>query len=253
MMKTAIITGASSGLGREFVRQLAGFFPEISCYWLIARRADRLEELKEDLPDKTVVCMPLDLCDPMSFITFREALTEHLPEVTLLVNCAGCGYLGYVGNMDNSTQTRMVDLNIRALTAVTNMILPHMPEGGRILNVSSIASFCPNPRMTVYSSTKAYVSSFTIGLNEELRRRKISVTAVCPGPMPTEFLPLAGVTGHSSTFEFLPYCDQVKVAGGALRAAKAGRTIYTPKLFYKCYRLLAKVMPSKLLVKFVKT
>ena len=72
-------------------------------------------------------------------------------------------------------------------------------------------------------------------------------------PMATEFLPLAGITGHSSTFEFLPYCDQVKVAGGALRAAKAGRTIYTPKLFYKFYRLLAKVTPSQLLVKFVKT
>ena len=128
-----------------------------------------------------------------------------------------------------------------------------MPEGSHILNVSSIASFCPNPRMTVYSSTKAYVSHFTVGLAEELRRRKVSVTAVCPGPMATEFLSLAGITGHSSTFEFLPYCDQVKVAGGALRAAKAGRTIYTPKLFYKFYRLLAKVAPSQLLVKFVKT
>ena len=164
-----------------------------------------------------------------------------------------CGYLGRVGEMDTATQTRMVDLNVRALTAVTNIVLPYMPEESRILNVSSIAAFCPNPRMTVYSSTKAYVSHFTVGLNEELRRRKVSVTAVCPGPMATEFLPLAGITGRSSTFEFLPYCDQVRVAGGALRAAKAGRTIYTPKLLYKFYRLLAKLTPSQLLVKFVKT
>lgn len=252
-MKTAIITGASSGLGREFVRQLQDEFPDIDSYWLIARRADRLEDLAGSLTGRTVACLALDLCDPMSFVTFREKLSAEQPEVALLVNCAGCGYLGRLGELDTASQTRMIDLNVRALTAVTNMALPYMTEGSRILNVSSIASFCPNPRMTVYSSTKAYVSAFTVGLGEELRRRRITVTAVCPGPMDTEFLPLAGITGHSSTFEFLPYCDQVKVAGGALRAAKAGRTIYTPKLFYKFYRLLAKAVPSTLLVKFVKT
>ena len=238
-MKTAIITGASSGLGRELARQIEDIFPDIECYWLISRRADRLESLAISLPGRHTACLALDLCDPMSFVTLKDRLAAEKPEVSLLVNCAGCGYL--------------VDLNVRALTAVTNIVLPYMPEGSHILNVSSIASFCPNPRMTVYSSTKAYVSHFTVGLAEELRRRKVSVTAVCPGPMATEFLSLAGITGHSSTFEFLPYCDQVKVAGGALRAAKAGRTIYTPKLFYKFYRLLAKVAPSQLLVKFVKT
>lgn len=252
-MKTAIITGASSGLGRELARQIEDVFPDIECYWLISRRADQLESLSISLPGTATACLPLDLCDPMSFIALQERLAAEKPEVSLLVNCAGCGYLGRLGEMDTASQTRMVDLNVRALTAVTNIVIPYMPEGSHILNVSSIASFCPNPRMTVYSSTKAYVSSFTIGLNEELRRRKVSVTAVCPGPMDTEFLPLAGITGHSSTFEFLPYCDQVRVAGGALRAAKAGRTIYTPKLFYKLYRVLAKVTPSKLLVKFVKT
>ena len=252
-MKTAIITGASSGLGREFVRQLGDVFPEVESVWLIARRADRLEELAGELPGRTAACLPLDLCDPMSFVTYREKLSAEQPEVVLLVNCAGCGWLGRLGETDAAAQTRMIDLNVRALTAVTSMTLPYMAEGSRILNVSSIASFCPNPRMTVYSSTKAYVSSFTIGLAEELRRRRITATAVCPGPMDTEFLPLAGITGHSSTFEFLPYCDQVQVAGGALRAARAGRTVYTPRLFYKLYRVLAKLIPAKVLVRFVKT
>lgn len=252
-MKTAIITGASSGLGREFVRQIAGVFPDIECYWLIARRAGRLEDLAVALPEKAVACLELDLCDPMSLVAFREKLTAEQPDIRLLINCAGCGYLGHIGELDTASQTRMVDLNVRALTAITNMSLSCMSAGSHILNVSSIASFCPNPRMTVYSSTKAYVSSFTIGLAEELRQRGITATAVCPGPMKTEFLRLAGIPGHSSTFDWLPYCDQVKVAGGALRATKAGRTIYTPMLFYKFYRVLAKVMPSKLLVKFVKT
>ena len=233
-MKTAIITGASSGLGRELARQIEDVFPDIERYWLIARREDRLESLAISLPGRDTACLALDLCDPMSFVSLKDRLAEEKPEISLLVNCAGCGYLGRVGEMDTASQTRMVDLNVRALTAVTNIVLPYMPEGSHILNVSSIASFC-------------------VGLNEELRRRKVSVTAVCPGPMDTEFLPLAGVTGRSSTFEFLPYCDQVRVAGGALRAAKAGHTIYTPKLLYKFYRVLAKLTPSQLLVKFVKT
>ena len=107
--------------------------------------------------------------------------------------------------------------------------------------------------MTVYSSTKAYVSSFTVGLSEELRDKSIAVTAVCPGPMKTDFLDAGDITGNSRMFELLPYCDQVRVAAGALRAAKAGRTIYTPKLFYKFYRVVAKVMPVKLMVKFTGT
>ena len=252
-MKTAIITGASSGLGREFVRQIADVFPEVECYWLIARRANRLEELAATLPDKAVECLPLDLCDAMSFMAYQEKLRQDEPEVVLLVNNAGCGYLGNIGEVETSTQTRMVDLNLRALTAITNMTVPFMAPGGCVLNVSSIASFCPNPRMTVYSASKAYVSAFTVGLAEELRPKGITATAVCSGPMQTEFLDIGGITGNSKTFSTLPYCDQVRVAGGALRAARAGRTIYTPRLFYKFYRVLAKVTPVKLMVKLAKT
>ena len=252
-MKTAIITGASSGLGREFARQLTDVFPEIECCWLIARREDRLEEIAREMVGVETVCLPLDLCDSMSFTTLQEKLAAEKPEVAMLINNAGCGYLGLMGETRTDLQTRMVDLNVRALTAVTNLVIPYMPAGAHILSTSSIAAFCPTPRMTVYGATKAYVSSFTVGLSEELRRREISVTAVCPGPMKTEFLEVGNIAGRSPAFELLPYCDQVRVAEGALRAAKAGRTIYTPRLFYKFYRLLAKVAPVKLMVKFTKT
>lgn len=252
-MRAAIVTGASAGLGREIVRQLPELFPEIESYWLIARRADRLAELAEALPGKSVTCLDMDLCDPMSFMRLREKLAAEEPEVALLVNNAGCGYLGRIGEVDTASQTRMVDLNLRALTAVTNITVPYIPRGGRILNVSSIAAFCPNPRMTVYSASKAYVSAYTVSAAEELRDRGITVTAVCPGPMATEFLDAGNIAGNSRMFEMLPYCDQVRVAGGALRAARAGRTIYTPRLFYKFYRLLAKIVPVKMMVKCTKT
>ena len=252
-MKTAIITGASSGLGREFARQLTDVFPDIACCWLIARREDRLEEVAREMVGVETVCLPLDLCDPAAFTALEEKLVAEKPEVAMLINNAGCGYLGLMGETRTDLQTRMVDLNVRALTAVTNLVIPYMPAGAHILSTSSIAAFCPTPRMTVYGATKAYVSSFTVGLSEELRRREISVTAVCPGPMKTEFLEVGNIAGRSPAFELLPYCDQVRVAEGALRAAKAGRTIYTPRLFYKFYRLLAKVTPVKLMVKFTKT
>lgn len=253
-MKTAVITGASSGLGREFVRQFYSVFPEIERVWLIARRTDRLQELAEQMEEKGIstLTLSLDLCDTMSFTAYQEHLVEEQPEIALLVNNAGCGYLGNIGEIDTVSQTRMIDLNLRALTAITNLSVPYMEAGSRILNVSSIASFCPTPRMTVYSATKAYVSAYTIGAAEELKTKGITVTAVCPGPMATEFLAVGHVV-DSRPFELLPYCDQVQVAGGALRAARAGQTIYTPRLFYKFYRLLAKLTPAKLMVKLTKT
>ena len=248
-MKTAIVTGASSGLGREFVRQIAEVFPEVECYWLIARRGDRLERLAESLPGKTVACLTLDLCDSMSFMALQQRLVDEQPDVVLLVNNAGCGYLGNLGESDTAVQTRMVDLNVRALTAVTNLVLPWMHRGSRILNVSSIAAFCPTPRMTVYSASKAYVSAFTAGLAEEIRKKGITATEVCPAPMKTEFLDVGGIRGNSKLFDRLPYCDQVAVAGGALRAARAGQPTYTPKLLYRVYRGIAKVLPRRLLVR----
>lgn len=252
-MKTAIITGASAGLGREFVRQLESAFPEIECVWLISRSEGKLQETAKLLTGAQAKVLPLDLCDEGSFGELAALLAEKKPEVTLLINNAGCGYLGNVGEGETALQSRMVDLNVRALTAVTHMVLPYMERGGRIINLSSIASFCPNPRMTVYSSTKAYVSSFSRGLGVELKPRGITVTAVCPGPMATEFLDVGGIAGNSRTFDVLPYCDPVKVVKGAYAAAKAGRAVHTPRGFFKFYRVLAKILPQRLMINFTKT
>ena len=252
-MKTAVITGASAGLGVEFVRQMEESFPEIECVWLVARSADKLEAAAKELKRARAKIVPLDLCDESSFNELAVLLADEQPEVSLLVNNAGCGYLGNVGETDVALQTRMVDLNVRALTAVTHLVLPYMGRGSRIINVSSIASFCPNPRMTVYSSTKAYVSSFNRGLSVEVKDRGITVTAICPGPMATEFLDIGGIAGNSKTFDTLPYCEPAKVVKGTYAAALKGRTVHTPRGFYKFYRVLAKILPQRLMINFAKT
>lgn len=250
-MKTAIITGASSGLGEEFVRQIKDIFPEIEEYWLIARRADRLQELT--VPGVKLRVLPLDLTGAEYLPHLQQELKDAAPDVQLLINCAGCGYLGNFHESVLTEQCRMLDLNVRALSCVTHAVLPFLEDGGRIINISSIASFVPNVRMTVYSATKAYVSFFSRGLHEELKPRNISVTAVCPGPMATEFIQKGRIKGHSKTFDILPYCSPEKVVKGALKASKKRRAVYTPKAFYKFYRVLAKIIPQAILLHAAKT
>lgn len=127
-MKTAILTGASSGLGIQFARQLKRVFPEVEELWLIARRQDRLEALAAELTDLKTVVLPLDLCREESFAALREKLAAEQPEVVLLLNNAGCGYLGNVGDGPLERQTTMIDLNVRALTAITHLVALY--EGG---------------------------------------------------------------------------------------------------------------------------
>ena len=251
-MKTAIITGASAGLGREFLKALPELFSEIEEYWLISRSREKLEAAAEGCPKKTKI-FPLDLTLDESYGRLEREYDMLRPEIALLINNSGCGFLGNVGEGELGRQTTMIELNLKGLTAVTHLSIPYMTKGSKIINVSSIASFCPNPRMTVYSATKAFVTAFSYGIGEELKPLGITSTAVCPGPMDTDFIVSGGIKGVSKTFDKLPYCDPAKVARGTLKAAKKGRSVYTPTGFYKFYRFVAKIMPAKLMMKAAKT
>ncbi len=249
-MNIAVITGASSGLGKEYVRQVVLQSPALDEIWLVARRKDRLEAIAADYPDKTFRLLSLDLCNPEDLNRYRDILKEQNASVRILINNAGYGKLGNVAEMPMEGQVGMVDLNCRALTAVTSLTLPHMQAGAGILNVSSIASYVPTPRMAVYCSTKAYVTSFSQALRVELKKQKINVLAVCPGPMATEFLEVADITGNSKTFQTLPYCRADKVAKTSLSRLLRGKAWYTNRALYKVYRVLAKFVPHRLLMKF---
>lgn len=251
-MRIAILTGASSGLGDEFARRISGSFPKIEEIWLVARRADRLEALAARLnASSRVICADLTCADGLSALA--GLLKSEAPSVELLINNAGCGYLGAFAQTNPEEQETMIRVNILALTMVTRMALPYMPDGARILNVSSIASFVPNANMAVYSSTKAYVTSFSRALEMELRGRKIGVTALCPGPMATEFVKVGRIEGKSKAFQILPYCDAGKVALHALEACAKGKPVYTPRAFYKVYRVVSRLLPTRWLMHIAKT
>ena len=252
-MSMAIITGASSGLGREFVRAVREQRPEIDEYVLIARRRERMEALAADMPGKKVTVLPLDLSSSESFDTLSRFLSSRKPDVALLINNAGYGILGDMAEGDVSSQVGMVTLNCGALTALITLVLPYISEGGVIINVSSIASFVPTPRMAVYGATKSFVASLSRALREELKARHINVLALCPAPMDTEFLDVAGISGgHSKTFDTLPHIPASLAADGAVRQAFRGKAVYTPTGFYKFYRVLAKLLPHTWLVKITK-
>ena len=252
-MDIAIITGASAGLGQAFFHSVVRRYPKLDQIWLIARRADRLQQLAQDSP-VPVECLPLDLTQDGSYQAISERLAAEQPRVRILINNAGLGQLDDMVDSDVATQVRMVDVNCRGLTAVTTAVLPYMPRDSFVIQVASIAAFAPNARMTVYSSTKAYVPSLARGLRMEMKSRGVNVLALCPGPMSTEFLEKADITaGKSKQFDTLPYSDPEAVADGAVVRAARGKAIYTPRAFYRFYHFVSKVLPTSLVMKMCRT
>ena len=248
-MNLAIITGASSGLGREYARAILEAHPQFDQLLLIARRRERLEAIAREYPGREIHLLPLDLTAQESIPAIGQWLEAHEARVGLLINNAGMGTLGDVADSDPDTQAHMVDLNCRALTALTTLCLKYMDRGGAIVNVCSIASFVPNARLNTYSATKAYVLSFTKGLRYELRSRGVNVLAACPGPMETEFLPVAGsAAGASPAFDRLPRVQPRRMARKSLAAALRGKCVYTDGALYKLYRVVAKLLPHNLLL-----
>lgn len=245
----AVITGASSGLGCEFVKGLVKLHPEINEYWLIARRKERMEELASTFSGIKFKILPLDLSDKESFKAYEQTLETEKPNITILVNNAGYGKLGDFDKLTCEEQYGMADVNMRAMIAMTRLTLDYMKENAVILNTCSIAAFLPNPRMAVYSSTKAFVFSFSKALREELKARKINVLACCPGPMDTEFLPTAGIDkGASPLFDFCPRVNQTEMAEKSIIRAYKGKAVYTNKFMYKLYRVMGKLLPHNWLM-----
>ena len=226
---------------------------EIDEIWLIARREDKLRETAESISTKTRL-LPLDITDSGCIDKYSALLSEVKPTVSLLINNAGFGRLGNFDTVSAKDNGGMVRLNCEALTVIASLTLPFMERGTEIINTCSIAAFAPNTGMSVYSSTKAYVMSFSRALRSELKSRGINVLAVCPGPMDTEFLPLAGIAkGSSRTFDTLPRVNPAVMARKSLAASAKKRGVYTNRLFFKFYRVIAKILPHSIVMKMCGT
>nr|WP_314461288.1 SDR family NAD(P)-dependent oxidoreductase [uncultured Clostridium sp.] len=250
-MKVAIVTGASSGLGREFIMQIADRFGGIGEIWAIARRKERMEELSSLVPVK-VRSFAIDLTDDSRLMSLQDVLFEEKPEVKWLINAAGYGKIGAVSSISLNDELGMVDLNCRALCAVTHMVLPYMSENSRIIQFASAASFLPQPGFAIYAATKAFVLSYSRALNEELKPKGILVTAVCPGPVRTEFFDIAETTGKIPFYKKIVMADPKKVVRLALRDSMMGRPVSVYGTTMKVFQLLCKTIPHSIILRFMK-
>lgn len=246
MKYIALVTGASSGIGREFVRQIGTSYPSLEEIWVVARREQALLELQRELPGKRLRILPLDLSQDADLEKLEELLKSEAPCIRLLVNSAGCGKSGLIENQDWRDACRMLDVNCRALTVVTMLCLPYLRKRSRIIQIDSGAAFLPQPGFAVYAASKSYVFSFDQALGRELTRKGISVTSVCPGPVDTDFFQTGEIVLNFWKKIFL--AKPGKVVRKALFDAEAGKTVSIYGISIRIVRLIARLFPQKLLL-----
>lgn len=246
-MKIAVVTGASSGLGREFARQISARYSKFDEIWLIARRTERLEEVADEIKLTSRV-ISLDLSSKYELMALKELLEENAPDIKLLVNCAGYGKSGSFDELGYDEQLGMIDINCRALTAVTKLCLPYISSNSRIIELASAAAFMPQPDFAVYAATKSYVLSFSKAINKELKPKKITVTAVCPGPVDTEFFDIAGK--NVKLLKRMVMAKPENVVEQAIKDAALGNELSIYGRTMKLAHVAGRFLPHRLLMKF---
>jgi short-subunit dehydrogenase len=234
-----LITGASSGIGAALAREFAAHGHELV---LVARREQSLLALADAIAAKGAprpTVLRGDLARPDASREIAEALAERGLEPDVVVNNAGFGLVGTADKLDRGEQLAMIDLNVRALTDFSLTFVDSLKRHrGGILNVASVAAFMPGPGMAIYYATKAYVLSFSEALHEELKPAGVRVTALCPGPVPTEFQARAGLS--AAAFSPLLTRSAERVARAGYRGLKDGRRVVVPG---SANRVVTALMP----------
>ena len=249
MKKIIIVSGASSGMGKEFIKQILEKEPNIDELWAIARREDRLIEMKKEISDK-IVPLKLDLTNEEDLLKYKEVLNKEKPNVIVLANCAGFGVFDHSENVNTEIKLNMIDLNVKAPVALIDYTLPYMKENSKIMNIASCAGFQPIPYINDYAATKSFLLSYSRALNRELKYKNIHVLAVTPYWTKTEFFDRAideekkkVVINYNAMYE----------AADVMR--KAIKDLYNPKKDVSCYgfvnnfqKILTKILPHKLVM-----
>ncbi len=249
-MKIAIVTGASSGMGREFVRQLNKTYADLNEIWVVARRKERMEELASEItvPIRMFVG---DLLQKEIYEEIQSALAKEQAEVAILVNAAGFGKVGKVEDIACEAQLDMIDLNCISVTHMTKICIPYLKKNSQIINLASAASFCPQPSFSVYAATKSYVLSFSRSLRTELEDGEIHVTAVCPGPVETEFFGIAGKEDMNGIKGAVMVKAEAVVAK-AICDARRNKAMSVYGLPMQLCRIATKIIPHGIILKLMK-
>ena len=244
--KTVIITGASSGLGREYLQQLLTD-SSIEEYWIIARRKELLERIA--LQDKRIIAYPMDITCEEDIHSFIQFLDQKKPDITLLINSAGMGKASAVKYQSASDTSSMIDLNCKALAIMTQICLPFMQRGSHIVEIASVAGFQPMPGFAIYGACKAFVLSYARALGKELRPEGIHVTAVCPyWVKDTEFIANARKDPHSGYRNRWFSSRSADIVRKSLTDIRKNRPVSTPDPVSSIDRAASTILPDSLLV-----
>lgn len=246
-MNIILITGASSGIGLEFALQLDNVFTKVDEIWMIARRKEEMLKVAECMEHTTRI-LDMDVTKEEHLERLKELLADEKPCIRMLVNCAGYGVMGKFDTLQLAEQTGMLDVNCKALTALTYMCVPYMKRNSRIIQLASSAAFMPQPGFAVYAASKAYVYSFSRALSEELRKKEIYVTAVCPGPVNTPFFEIAEKNGKTLACKKLFLASAEKVVEKAINDSYHKRRISVYGVSIKSLHALTKVLPQQLIL-----
>lgn len=243
-MNIAVVTGASSGIGREFCRQIDAL--NLDEIWGIALEKDDLDTLVNECQTK-VVPLAYDLTVESSFDAYNAMLAENKPNIVWLINCSGFGKFGRYDEISVGASANMIDLNCKALMKMTEYSLPYMTEGARIVNIASVAGWQPIPYINVYAGTKAFVISYSRGLNRELKPRKISVTAICPFWTRTRFFDRAKKTDATQEVvtKYVAMYDTEYVVKKSLKVALKRKDISVIGAKSKLQCWMVKILPHK--------
>ena len=245
-MNIAIISGASSGIGLAITKELDALnYDEL---WLVSSSAEKLTKVGSELKTKSRI-FAINLLENDALDVVCSALEDENPTVMQLICSAGIGYNGKFEDISRDQAAKMIDINVRSLTELTKICLPYINKGGKIIEIASSAGFMPQPSFAVYAATKAYVISFSRALRQELKKKKISVTAVCPGPVDTPFFSgLENVKEYKKKYAISPE----KVAKKAMKASRKRKALSVPTFSMKMVHLASKVVPTSIIMKFYK-
>lgn len=247
MKRIAVITGASSGMGRRFAEtvQEFGTFDEI---WAVARRLDRLEDLQKHTAFP-VRAISLDLSDVASYETYAAFLREEKPEVGLLVNASGFGKFRAVMDTPLEVNLNMLDLNARAVMALCQLTIPYMHAGGQIINIASVAAYQPIPYINVYGATKALVLHYSRALNRELKKQGVHVMAVCPFWTKTAFFDRAVASDEKPVVKkYIAMYKPEEIVQKAWRDAKRGKDMSKCGFKARLQGLAVKLLPHSMVM-----
>lgn len=243
MKKIIILTGATGGLGREFLKQIMK--EEMDEVWAIARNEHKLLELRETYGEK-VIPMPLDLSDLEGIKQVENRLRESKPQVMYLINNAGLAKMGKYNDFSIEEIDKTINVNCKAPVMLAKFCIPYMVKGSRILNISSASAFGPNPYINLYAASKAFERSYSRALNVELEGTGITSVAVCPGWIDTELLQKE-INGKKVRFPGLVTAD--RVVRQAIKDAKKGKDMSVCSLYVKCQHLNVKLLPQRWIMK----